>query len=186
MHAAEGPEAESRRDMRSLPAPTTRALSVPDANESRAPSPANQAWLFGLIAATLAWVLLLVGLVNWTANPVTLNRVQIAHADYVVTATPIDVAKGTFQVEREWKQGAELGAIRIHNLPPTPSLERREYLIPLSRRADGSFVITHGELSNPGHEKMVAAHVPPVIYPATPDALRQLEALLRSSKSAKP
>lgn len=136
------------------------------------------------MAATLAWVLLLVGLVNRTANPVTLNRAQIAHADYVVTAMPMDAAKGTFQVEREWKHGAELGAIQIHDLPPTPSLERRESLIPLTRRADGSFVVTQGELSNPGHEKTVAAHVPPVIYPATPDALRQLEALLRSGVAA--
>jgi hypothetical protein len=135
-------------------------------------------WLLVVGLLTAAWIAWLALLVGTTANPVTLNRVQMIQADYVVTARPVDRKTGSFQVEREWKQQTDLGTIRIHGLPDRPQLEDRLYLIPLTRHADGSFTVTQGELLNPGDGAVVTSHVPPAIYPATDDALRQLARLL--------
>jgi hypothetical protein len=125
----------------------------------------------GAIAA--AWLAAIVTLAVTTANPITLNRVQIEDSDLVVTARILPGKPTTAQVEREWKIGAKLETITVENIGKTPARPGKLYLIPLSRRMGDVYIVTPTRL--PGKS--------PLVYPAVPDATRQLEAILNRSSS---
>lgn len=125
---------------------------------------------FLLIAAILAagWALFLALLAAYTANPVTLNREQILASSYVVTATVAgDPAEGRVSVEREWKKQALSGTVAVIDLPAAGARRGTAYLIPLSR-SDDALRVTEAPDSTGA----------PLIYPATPDALKQLRTIL--------
>lgn len=129
------------------------------------------------MAAVLAilWGALLIGLVLFTANPVTLNQRQIAEADYVVTATVSDLGRGTAVVEKEWKHGTPLRTITVENLDEVSARADREYIIPLTKTGRDRYRVTQTTL--PGQ--------PPLIYPASEEAREQLERILAEPRVAK-
>lgn len=129
------------------------------------------------MAAVLAilWGALLIGLVLFTANPVTLNQRQIAEADYVVTATVSDLGRGTAVVENEWKHGTPLRTITVENLDEVTARADREYIIPLTKTGRDRYRVTQTAL--PGQ--------PPLIYPASEEAREQLERILAEPRVAK-
>ncbi len=145
---------------------TARAAVRPD---SPAP-PSRRSRLFLIAASVLAacWGIALALLAVFTANPVTLNREQILGSPYVVTGTVVGgPSSGHVSVEREWKQSALTGTIAVENLAAAGARKGSTYLIPLSRSND-AYRVTEAPFGGGA----------PLIYPATPDATRQLQTLL--------
>lgn len=128
-----------------------------------------------LVVAVLVagvWWLMLAALALLTANPVTLNRVHVRQADCIVTATVSDLDRDTLTVNKAWKQRIKLDRIIVENLKQTDAKPGQSYLMPLSRIANNRYRITPTPLPEN----------PPIIYPATPEALQQLNELLNEFK----
>jgi hypothetical protein len=144
----------------------TAAAVRPD---SPAP-PSRRSRLFLIIATVLAagWGIGLALLALFTANPVMLNREQILGSRYVVTGTVVgEPSSGRVSVEREWKKSALVGAIAVENLAAAGARKGITYVIPLSR-PDDAFRVTEAPFAGGA----------PLIYPATPDTIQQLQAIL--------
>lgn len=143
----------------------TSAGQAPAAPEPRLLS--KRVWL-GVLAVALTWWLFLLVTAWLTANPVTLNRRQIAEADYVVTGKVANLAQGTVDVTREWKYAAQLTNATVENLKQTKAEEERTYLIPLSMSGKDLYDVADTPIEG----------APPAIYPVTAEAIAQLEAIL--------
>ncbi len=131
--------------------------------------------LFLGVAAVLAaaWLAVLALLAIFTGNPVMLNVEQVEASPYVITGTVTgDPAKGQVSVEREWKKHALSGTITVENLLEAGARAGTSYVIPLSRPYD-AFRITESPYSGMG----------PLIYPASPEAIKQLETILKASSN---
>ncbi len=145
---------------------TARAAVRSDSSQT----PPRRSRLFLIAASVLAaaWGLTLALLALFTANPVVLNREQILGSQYVVTGTVAgDPSKGQVSVEREWRKNALSGTITVENLAAAGARPGIAYVIPLSRPED-AFRVTETPFSNGAS----------LIYPATTDALEQLQAIL--------
>lgn len=135
------------------------------------PVPTNRrSRLFLIVASVLVavWMVILFLMVRFTANPVALNREQVLKSQYVVIGSVAgDPSQGRVAVEREWKRHALAGTITVENLAATRPRPGIEYIIPLSHPAE-ALRVTEAPFTNGT----------PVIYPATPAALQQLQAIL--------
>ena len=79
--------------------------------DSAEPTPSNKAVRYGLLPAiilTFLWLGILAVLSLWTANPVTLNRVQIFRSQYILTGQIADPQTGSIKIET---------LIRVDNQP---------------------------------------------------------------------
>ena len=124
--------------------------------------------LLPAILTAVAWLALLISLAVMTASPVSLNQVQIAQADCVVTGIVVDKTAGILQVVREWK-GCQLPpAIVVDNLTGTDALTGGKYLIPLAV-AGGVYRVA--AVPPPAGNR-------PLVYPATDETRDQLQRLL--------
>ena len=135
-----------------------------------APASIGRSRIFLAAAAVLAavWMVALLVLAHYTANPVVLNREQVLESPYVVTGTVVgDTASGKISVEREWKRQALSGTITVANLRATGAKTGETYIIPLSK-PDDSLHVTEVPNSNGT----------PLVYPATSPALDQLKAIV--------
>ncbi len=117
-----------------------------------------------------AWILGLVTLAVLTSNPVTLNRAQILHADFVVTAKRTSADSNSLSITKEWKHGQKFQTVSVANLQKIDMPTEQDFLVPLERVGSEKFTIP---LCPP--PKQV-----PLIYPATPEAETQLKTLLES------
>ena len=114
------------------------------------------------------WILGLVLLAVFTANPVTLNREQILRSDYLVTATRKSPDSPMLEVKKEWKHAEKFGEVAVANLNEITMPAGREFLVPLERLGQKRFLVTPTTLPNAA----------PLIYPATPEAESQLQEIL--------
>ena len=115
------------------------------------------------------WVLSLATLAFVTANPVTLNREQILDSRTIVSATVDDPATGACTVVDVWRGPGEPGRqITVQGLPAGQIQPGRTYLLPLELQRGEKYRIVPAK-SVPGK--------PGLIYPATPHAVAQLEAI---------
>jgi hypothetical protein len=132
--------------------------------------------LISAVALAAGWWVCLSLLALFTANPVTLNREQILRSKDVVTGTIVgDPGSGKVSVTEEWKGHDLRGTIMVANLATTIARQGTSYLIPLSA-SDETFRVTETLLPNGA----------PLIYPATYDALEQLQEILRRTASPAP
>ncbi len=116
------------------------------------------------IAATLvvlAWYVFLISIAATTGNPITLNRVQLEESR-VIIAGRVD-AGGHVQVDQEFKGRAPAREFELADFPYPAG----RYILPLRPGPDG-IEITPSRLPNKAR----------LIYPATPESIRQLEELL--------
>jgi hypothetical protein len=130
---------------------------------------------------TAVWLLALMGLAAGTANPVTVNRHQIEIADLVVTGRVLDRDRGDVMVERTWKGNAPAEQLRVANLAQTLAEPQGVYILPLSPEDGNEFVVT------PARRRRDALELddlgpdiggPLLVYPATAEAVEQLEQAL--------
>ncbi len=124
------------------------------------------------LAVTVVWILGLVVLAVLTANPVTINERQIRQSDLIVTASRNTDKSSTLIVTKEWFRGEDLGTITVTNLADTNMPIGQEFLVPLQRLPKERFQVTSA----------LALMNAPLIYPATPEAERQLQSLLESGE----
>ena len=123
------------------------------------------------VIVTLFWLLALAILAVWTANPVTLNRVQILEADAVLKVAVEDWATGRMRVDKSWKQPIDDKQIQITELPRDSQLAGTVLLIPITHQR-GRWIVTPSLLPNGA----------PLVYPATPESERQLQSLLDTGR----
>jgi len=112
--------------------------------------PDRKSVLYPVAVAAAIWILGLIGLAAFSANPVTLNEMQIRRSKFIVTGQRS--GNDSLKVSREWRQGGELGEITVVNLDETEMPEGGDFLVP---------------------------HEAPLVYPATEDAILQLESILK-------
>lgn len=125
------------------------------------------AWRLGIAAAVLWWIALAL-MALFTANEVVLSRDQIAAADIVITGKPVAGKNQTVAVERVWSGELAEKEIAVANLPDSPLVKTGESIIlPLSRAGDQYRITTLQPVA------------PPLIYPATPEALDQLRQMAK-------
>ncbi|MBL8851510.1 MAG: hypothetical protein JNG89_17635 [Planctomycetaceae bacterium] len=115
----------------------------------------------------IAWCAALTWLVLATANPVTLNRRQILDADAVVTAQLVDPATGTCRIVRQWNGPMLPNEIVVAYLDETAVRAGGDWILPLVKIGDQPEVLASSLRS---HARFV--------YPATPEVLEQLDAIL--------
>ncbi len=122
-----------------------------------------------MIAGSIAavWVFLLAVLSLTTANPVTLNREQIASSTDVLTAVIQDHVEGRIRVEKSWRGEVADKELVLPNLTHSGAQSGDRVLVPLFFK-NGHGMVTPSQL--PGRV--------PLVYPATPEAERQLRSLL--------
>jgi hypothetical protein len=119
--------------------------------------------LFAVAVVAVWWAVLIV-LVIFTANPVTLNRRQLRHSQPIVTAEVLDAAEGRVKVVRDFSGAGIKGEIRVDGLPDLGVRDGKTYILPLSVAPRGGWQIT--PVPDSSHRRLV--------YPATDDALKQL------------
>lgn len=115
----------------------------------------------------LGWCAALAWLALATSNPITLNRKQIRDADAVVTVRVIDAKAGTCRIVQQWTGDPLPQEIVVDRLLETAARGDAEWILPLARH--------RGELS------VLTSRLPSkarLVYPATPEAVRQLAAIL--------
>ena len=162
-------------DSRRSSAPT--AASIAPESEQAAPvvgqQPVRHPILLRIaIVLTALWGLVMLVLWLTTANPVVLSRPQIAKADFVVTASRPDPKKDRLHIEQVWRGELEAGELTVLNLDkpaPVKMQPGEKFIVPLSRARGGLRITTL--------EKQFAKN-PPLVYPATPEAIRHLQDLL--------
>jgi hypothetical protein len=136
---------------------------------SAASFPARRRRFCLLLAA--GWCALLACLVLTTANPVTLNRRQILEADAVVTAQVLDSATGRCRIVNTWSGTALPDDTLVAHLDETAATPGGEWILPLAKRGDG-FEVLPSRLPSGAR----------LVYPATPEAVRQLEEILTDGR----
>ena len=126
---------------------------------------------FVAVALPLMWIASLIAMAIWASNPVTLNRQQILRAldeGLVLRARVIDLETGHCEAIEQWPAAEPGNTFQVTNLEQTAAQPGATYLLPLLQN-DGGYVVAPSML--PGEN--------PLVYPDTPDAIAQLEELLR-------
>lgn len=130
-------------------------------------------------------------LVFTSANPVVLNPTQIAAAQVIVQGEWVATRPPQLHVHKIWKGQLAAESLVIEGPIPVAPITG-EVLIALSRIPGGdgaspSYQITQGGLENhpqhlpPGTPELgIMAEVLPLVYPATPESLTQLQQLLQT------
>lgn len=140
--------------------------------------PSRRLWLWPAVLVFAVWFVLLVTLAVRTANPVTLNRLQIRQADLIVEATIEDLATGECRIVRSWPDAPQLGpVITVTGLGELSVRPGEAYLLPLNRNERGAGF--HIAPTPPPLSK-------PLIYPADDESRRQLEEILDDAQTAEP
>lgn len=129
----------------------------------------SRAVLIAAFGACGLWMLGLVALAMFSANPVTLNQKQIRESDAIVTAYR-EGKVSVLVVTKTWLGADGLGAVTVTNLEDTRMPKGQEFLVPLQRLPGERYRVTPTSLPNKA----------PLVYPATPEAESQLQTLLES------
>lgn len=138
---------------------------------------------YALLGLALVWGAILLSLVLFTANPVTLNWEQIQlQAQMVISAEVLNVESGKVKVTRVWKEGGPVQPeqeLLILNLKQTPARNGESYLIPVIKSGPvaGAYTIpmTQEQLAL---EEKGKEDIQPYCYPLSDDVVKQLESLL--------
>jgi hypothetical protein len=126
-------------------------------------------------ALAIIWSAILIAMAWFTADPITLNRDQVLRADFVITGrVDSDPAAGEVAVVREWRKNALSGTIHVENLGDVRVRTGETYVMPLSHAVAG-YRITEARLANSAL----------LVYPATQEALSQLEQILPDQAAKK-
>jgi hypothetical protein len=133
---------------------------------SLTPTAANRRRAIAALMA-VAWCAALAWLALATANPITLNRRQILDADIVITARIEDRAAGKCRVAERWTGAAVPDELVVSGLKETAARGDGGWILPL-KEARGGYEVLASAL--PSRARLV--------YPATPDAVRQLRELV--------
>jgi hypothetical protein len=119
-----------------------------------------------------------------SANPVVVNRLQVQSAQVIVQGTWLPGHPPQLAVERTWKLPLNVPHITVREAPGVSAVGRA--IVPLTRVGPNLYEITQGDLPTIPERQAVEslpeaarlAQVRPYVYPATPEVVQQIEALL--------
>ena len=162
------------RTSKSSPHSDSQMPDEAENDEDRTPaSPPTRRLLVTVFSIAACWGIVLIGLVIFTANPVTLNRLQFIRAELAVTAEVTDRDKGTVKVKKVWwsrtsSSVQEETTFKVKGLQEANVKQGETYLFPLFRNQSGEYLIVPVRM---GEEETS------LVYPANESALEQLEAI---------
>jgi len=166
---SKAPEPRERTQAGSVGTPVVQGGPVRDRRTPPAPvHPTRSLRLAPALIIFGVWICVLIGLALLSANPTVLNRAQILAAPLVVEATVAADDREQWQVSRSWPQAEVPRRILIKGLEPLRVDARQAFLIPVER-------------TDPGEYRLVLSPKPfaaPLIYPANPQTVSELEAIL--------
>lgn len=117
------------------------------------------------------WIVALVLLAATDRPPVILNRLLIHRSPFLVTAQVESLTEGRCRLLKSWRSTSPSEFFIVTNLREVGAQEGMSYLLPLDPTAplaDTTYRIT----------SLPERHLPPAIYPESPDIETQLEAIL--------
>lgn len=132
--------------------------------------------LFLIAAALVAlWLAVLVALVVFPANPVTLNRRQLRASSQIVTAEVLDAAEGKVKVVKVFRGSGKPGSeLTIEGLQELGVRNGRTYILPLYIPEKRAFYRVTPAPDSPDRQPV----------PATDDAVKQLAEFVGSTKNS--
>lgn len=143
------------------------------------PPPSGRSARGVVFAAGFAWVMVLLGLVFTSANPVVVNRTQILASSVIVVGRRDPQKPDELVISR-----VILGAVPEERLVVRgwPELcPAGEIVVPLMRIPNEGMTVTQGELPNPPQKigvEAALAVVRPLVYPATQSVFDQITSLV--------
>ncbi|QDT64524.1 hypothetical protein [Calycomorphotria hydatis] len=163
---------------------TNSSPAVEDAPESGEVSKPNPllavyrqplVWFWICLTACIVWWISLISMAILTANPVTLNRVQLSRADVIVVAS-LEFPE-TAMVDSVLRGEVEAGtSLTVRNLSDLSVTDAGPYILALSKLRSDRYEIVGGSLDM----------VDPIIYPATDEVVETVRTYLEKSPEADP
>lgn len=132
-----------------------------------------------VIAAGLAWVLVLLVLVFASSNPVVVNRTQILSSSVIAVGHRDPAKPDVLVVSRLILGAVPEERVVVHGWPEL--CPAGEIVVPLMRIPNEGLTVTQGELPNPPQKvgvEAVVAVVRPLVYPATQTVFDQITSLV--------
>ena len=189
MATASTPPPPSVAKTPTTPPPTAPPATAPPNAIGPAVAPASTTprysrWALPLAAVcVLVWLAILVAMAVRTANPVTVNRAQLLESDALVVAVA-EPSSGsaartvTLRVERKIAGVAVPQTVVVPWPDPGRFSAGTAYLVPLRRTEDRTgFLVTPAPMPSDSKRPISDWEF---IYPATPDVLRHVEAILET------
>ena len=156
------------------------SVSAPPASGNPAASPAGgRRWLLIASGLALLWILFLLVLAIWYANPVTLNRRQVLDSDLVIEGRIRSLVSGEVEVTQTLFGTVPAELLKVTNLSDTGAREGEIYLLPLVHSSAGNspdelaYQVTPTGLPHPRRP----GEGLPLIYPQSAEILQQLRGL---------
>lgn len=144
-------------------------------------APPTAAGRLGLVLASVAMLAVVLGLaiLAWTtANPIVLSPAQIERADDVIIGAIEAQGEHRVRIVRVFKGNLSEGdEIRVLNLPPESLRAGQEYILPLTPIRRERQVTPHSRVTVLNQRGVAPPEV--LIYPAVPEAINRLKAILR-------
>ncbi|MDA1214339.1 MAG: hypothetical protein O2955_17660 [Planctomycetota bacterium] len=134
----------------------------------------SAAFRYALVFAVIWWIVLL-NLVLFTANRVTLNVAQLELADAIVTARLAESKTGKLVIEKVWSGPAKIVELQLDPQLFSGSATDSTWLIPLTRTGNDRFDVTRAVSKNSHGDSVVQ---PAYVYPWNAEAQQQLDAFL--------
>lgn len=144
-----------------------------------AQSPSGNSARGVVLAAGLAWVLVLLGLVFTSSNPVVVNRTQILSSSVIAVGHRDPSKPDELVISRVILGIVPEETVHVHGWPEL--CPPGEIVVPLMRMPTEGLTVTQGELPNPPHKigsEAALAVVRPLVYPATPSVFDQINSLV--------
>lgn len=138
--------------------------------------PAHHPRFFLALGLGIGWLLLLAAFAFWSANPVTLNRVQLLHSDAIVAGI-VSQDRQSLQIESVlYPSGSPLkpGENLTLLIPPQHWQSGEARIVPLMLTAEGKWQLTPPPFRQDAQ----------LDYPDRPDLREDLNAILASRSTA--
>ena len=168
-----------------------RANTPPDPDDGHAngdvPDPiersdrfAAKKWLTITIVLAVIWWIALSLLTLLSANPTTVNRMQVVNSDLVVIAQVKDVKSGTVDVTQQWIDPNPQTTLVVSGLSEFDVKNGDTIVLPLTGGPDGTFFLTRVQHTKPNPKGTT------YIYPATDEVLEQVEEFSKIEPARQP
>ncbi|MCA9046900.1 MAG: hypothetical protein KDA69_21395 [Planctomycetaceae bacterium] len=139
--------------------------------------------LFAAVGIAAVWICLLLMIVVLTANPVTINKLQVQRAEYVVEAKVLALNPGEVEIVAQWRGSVSNKQILLRNLSQTAVQVGETYIMPLNsikRAGDAAgnvFEITPSGLPNSATEEKGGM---PLVYPVNEESRKLVRDILET------
>ncbi|MEZ5940523.1 MAG: hypothetical protein R3C18_03960 [Planctomycetaceae bacterium] len=139
--------------------------------------------LFAAIGIGAVWICLLLMIVVLTANPVTINKLQMRQAEYVVEARVLVLNPGEVEIVGQLRGSVSKKQILLRNLSQTAVQVGETYIMPLkSIKGAGDSAGSVFEIAPSGLPNNVTGEEQglPLVYPVSEESRNQVREFLKT------